>query len=146
MLGDATLQRTAKVNTAFVRRLVPAMRRRGVTRFLYQAGALSRPPGRRLPPALWAIRNTVARGYAGQHKDNEAVMEYLTAEAGDLAWVVHRAAIGSDGPSKGVLERSASACSIATFVDCAEYGYRTALDDSAVHTCDLSRYQQHRVS
>ena len=40
MLGDVKLQKDAKINTAFVKKLVPAMRRQGVKRFLYQAGGL----------------------------------------------------------------------------------------------------------
>lgn len=124
LLGDARLQRTSKINTAFVGKLVPAMRRSGVSRFLYQAGGLSAPPGRRLTPALWAIRHTIARSYIGQHQDNEAVMRYLADDAMDIDWMVHRAGIGSNGPSKGVLERSSKAVSIATFLDCATYNYR----------------------
>jgi putative NADH-flavin reductase len=93
MLGDAALQKKQKVNTAFIRELVPAMRRHGVTRLLYQAGGLSRLPGKRLSPVLWLIRNTIARGFDGQHRDNEAVMEYLAENADDLEWMVHRAAI-----------------------------------------------------
>lgn len=142
LLGDAQLQKTQKINTAFVRNLVPAMRRHGVTRFLYQAGGLSAPPGRRLSPALWAIRNTVARGFIGQHEDNEAVMRYLVDDAMDIEWMVHRAGIGSDGPSKGVLERSRSKVSVATFRDCASYNYRLLSDPGAVHTCDLSSYRR----
>lgn len=41
MLGDVEQQKDHKVNTAFVRDLVPAMRRHGVTRFLYQARGLA---------------------------------------------------------------------------------------------------------
>ena len=67
MLGDVVAQRDRQVNTEFVQRLVPAMRRQGVSRFLYQAGGLSAPPGERLPPALRAVRATIARGYIGQH-------------------------------------------------------------------------------
>jgi putative NADH-flavin reductase len=142
LLGDARAQKSQKINTTFVRRLVPAMRRHGITRLLYQAGGLSAPPGRRLSPPLWAIRNTVARDYIGQHQDNEAVMRYLTDEAMDIDWIVHRAAIGSDGPSKGVLERSDKSISIATFGDCASYSYRLLADPTAVHTCDLSTYRK----
>ncbi|KAK0939227.1 hypothetical protein LTR29_009218 [Friedmanniomyces endolithicus] len=131
MLGDVNAQRSAKINTAFVKRLVPSMRRHGVRRFLYQAGGLSRPYQGELSPLLWGIRYTLARGYAGQHEDNEAVMEYLATEGNDLEWIVHRAGIGSDGASKGVLERSKS-FSVATFVDCATYSYRLIMDDSAV--------------
>jgi len=39
-LGDARTQRTSRVNTAFVQRLVSAMRCNAVSRFLYQAGGL----------------------------------------------------------------------------------------------------------
>jgi putative NADH-flavin reductase len=142
LLGDARTQKTQKINTAFVQNLVPAMRRTGVTRLLYQAGGLSAPPGHRLPPLLWTIRNTVARKYIGQHEDNEAVMQYLANDAMDIDWVVHRAAIGSDGPSKGVLERSSKAISIATFSDCASYSYRLLSDPTATHTCDPSAYRK----
>ena len=140
MLGDATQQREQKINTEFVRRLIPAMRRQGVKRFLYQAGGLSRPPDRRLSPVLWTIRKTVARGYNGQHQDNEAVMSYLADEANDIEWIVHRAAIRSNGPSKGVLKRSRTKLSVAPFVDCAAYNYATLIHPSAIHTCDLSRW------
>ena len=140
MLGDAQLQQASPINTALIRKLIPAMRRTGVTRFLYQAGGLSAAPGTRLSPALWTVRNTVARSYIGQHQDNEAVMRYLTDDAMDIEWMVHRAGIGSDGPSKGVLERSHKRMSIATFLDCATYNYRLLSDPTAIHTCDPSAY------
>ena len=140
MLGDARMQREAKINTEFVKRLVPAMRRHGVKRFLYQAGGLSAPPGEKLSPAFWLLRNTVARGFIGQHQDNEAVMEHLANSAGDLEWMVHRAGIGSNAASKGTLQRSKRDFSIATFVDCAAYNYRLLMDETAIHTCDLSCY------
>lgn len=140
MLGDVTAQQDRMINTEFVRQLVPAMRRHGVKRFLYQAGGFSAAPGRPLPLPLRLVRATIARSYLGQHRDNEAVMRYLTDEADDIEWMVHRAGIGSDGPSKGVLERSSRAISIGTFRDCADYTLRTVLDDAAVHTCDPSRY------
>jgi uncharacterized protein len=142
MLGDRNRQKAEKVCAAFVRELVPAMRRAGVRRLLYQAGGLSKPPGRNLSPVLRVVRNTVARSYLGQHRDNEAVMEYLTEEARDIEWMVHRAGIGSDGPSKGVLERSHRKVSIGTFRDVAAYNLRTVRDPSAVHTCDLSSYRK----
>ena len=140
MLGDKNLQKDAKINTAFVKRLVPSMRRQGVKRFLYQAGGLSRPYGGRLSPVFWVIRNTLARSFNGQHQDNEAVMDYLANEANDIEWIVHRAGIGSDGPSKGVLQRSPTKFSIATHLDCSNYNYRTIRDALAVHTADLSHY------
>jgi len=141
MVGDVAAQRRRAVNTDLVRALVPAMRRSGTRRLLYQAGGLSAAPGTRLPLALRVVRSTIARDYLGQHADNEAVMRYLDAEARDVEWMVHRAGIGSDGPSKGELHRSSST-SIATFVDCAAYSLRMLDDDSAVHTCDSSRYRR----
>lgn len=142
MLGDVTLQQHTKINAAFVGQLVPAMRRHGVKRFLYQAGGLSKPYGGQLSPVLWLIRHTIARGFRGQHEDNEAVMAYLTTTAPDIEWMVHRAGIGSDGPSKGELKRSATKFSVATHRDCAAYNYRTVQDAAAVHTSDLSYYAQ----
>ncbi|GGL10696.1 putative NADH-flavin reductase [Curtobacterium luteum] len=144
MLGDRQAQETRMINTEFVRELVPAMRRGGVRRFLYQAGGLSAVPGKRLPLVLRIVRRTIARSYDGQHRDNEAVMRYLDTEARDLQWTVHRAGIGSDGPSKGTLRRSSSWISIGTFVDCAEYSLRLLTDDRAVHTCDGSAYARGR--
>ena len=141
MLGDVKLQRDAKINTAFVKQLIPAMRRHSVKRFLYQAGGLSTPYKGHLSPLLWAIRHTLARGFAGQHEDNEAVMAYLAEEAQDIEWMVHRAGIGSDGPSKGVLKRSASRFSVATHIDCAAYNFSILADASAIHTFDLSCYR-----
>jgi len=144
MLGDVTAQRERPVNTEFFRTLVPAMRRQGTRRLLYQAGGLSAAPGTRLAPPLRLVRSTIARGYLGQHADNEAVMRYLTDEAMDLEWAVHRAGIGSDGPSKGVLRRSRRWISIATFADCAAYSLRLLDDDDAVHSCDGSAYARGR--
>ncbi|MFJ4222247.1 NAD(P)-dependent oxidoreductase [Curtobacterium luteum] len=144
MLGDRQAQETRMINTEFVRELVPAMRRRGVRRFLYQAGGLSAVPGKRLPLVLRTVRRTIARSYDGQHRDNEAVMRYLDTEARDLQWMVHRAGIGSDGPSKGTLRRSSWWISIGTFVDCAEYSLRLLGDDGAVHSCDGSAYARGR--
>lgn len=141
MVGEAAAQRERQVNTEFVRALVPAMRRTGTRRLLYQAGGLSAPPGRGLSPALRVVRSTIARSYLGQHRDNEAVMRYLDEQGRDLDWVVHRAGIGGDGPSKGELHRSAKKISIGTFVDCATYNLRTLFDDAAVHTCDGSTYR-----
>ena len=140
MLGDVKLQSVARINTQFVGKLVPSMRRHGVKRFLYQAGGLSKPYMGRLTPVLWAIRNTLARSFIGQHEDNEGVMEYLATEGNDIEWIVHRAGIGSDGPAKGVLERSKTKFSVATHSDCAAYNYRTIMDVSAVRTSDFSYY------
>lgn len=142
MLGDTTAQATTKINTVFIKKLVPSMRRYGVKRFLYQAGGFSRPYGGSLSPVLWILRYTVASKFEGQHKDNDAVMEYLATEANDIDWIVHRAAMmGGNGPSKGKLVRSGTTYSIGTFVDCADYNYRMLLDETVVKSCDFSRYE-----
>lgn len=144
MLGDAQLQKLENVNIEFVKKLIPAMRRQEVKRFLYQAGGFSRPYKERLPFMFWVLKNTLVRfsGLLGQHRDNEAVMEYLVEEANDIEWMVHRVSIISDDASKGTLLRSKTKNSIATFVDCAMYNYRLLTDHSAIHTCDLSYYQK----
>ena len=140
MLGDREAQQTEKINTAFTKKLIPAMRRHGVKRFLYQAGGLSTPYKGHLSPLLWTIRHTIARGFEGQHQDNEAVMAYLAEEARDIEWMVHRAGIGGDGPSKGTLRRSPTKFSIGTHRDCAAYNYRTLDEAAAIHTSDFSHY------
>lgn len=142
MLGDAKLQKTENINTAFVKKLIPAMRRQGVKRFLYQAGGFTSPYKKNLPFMSLILKNTIARffGLLGQHRDNEAVLEYLVEEASDIEWMVHRAAILSNGPSKGVLKRSKNRSSLAPFVDCAAYNYLAIRDESAIHTYDLSCY------
>jgi putative NADH-flavin reductase len=144
MLGDAKLQKLENINTAFIKRLIPAMRRQGVNRLLYQAGGFSRPYNEKLPFMFWLLKNTLVRfsGLLGQHRDNEAVMEYLTKEAEGIEWMVHRASVISDDGSKGTLVRSKTKNSIATFVDCAMYNYRLLSDSSAIHTCDLSYYSK----
>jgi hypothetical protein len=67
--------------------------------------------------------------------------ESLHQSPNDLEWIVHRAGIYSDGPSKGSLQRSKRNLSVATFRDCADYNYRTVTDSTAVHTADLSHYE-----
>lgn len=107
---------------------------------LYQAGGLSAQPGQRLPLMFRVVRATLARTYLGQHRDNEAVMRYLADNATDIQWVVHRASIRNDGPSKEVLKRSTRRAGIAPFQDIAAYNLRLLTDDTAVYTCDLSAY------
>ncbi|OCT13527.1 NmrA family transcriptional regulator [Paenibacillus pectinilyticus] len=142
MLGNAQEQNKGLVNTPFTKRLIPAMRRQGVKRFLYQAGGFTRRYKERLPLMTWIMKNIFARyaGLLGQHKDNEAVIEFLVEEAQDIDWIVHRASIISDGPSKGILKRDRTKVSLVTFEDCARYIYEILKDNSAIHTCDLSYY------
>ncbi|EHQ24835.1 NAD(P)-dependent oxidoreductase [Mucilaginibacter paludis] len=142
MLGDAELQKTENVNAIFVEKLIPAMRRNGIRRLLYQAGGFTRPYKKSLPLMFWLLKQTLVRfaGLIGQHRDNEAVVKYLVEEAADIEWMVHRAGIAGDGNSKGTLRRSKTKFSIATFADCARYNYELLKDDSAIHSCDLSYY------
>lgn len=144
MIGNAQEQNKAPINTIFIKKLIPAMRRQGVKRFLYQAGGLTRRYKERLPFVTWILRNTVARynGLLGQHKDNETVIEYLVEEAQDVDWIVHRAGIISNGPSKGILKRDRTKFSLANHVDIAKYNFQVINDDSAIHTYDLSYYKK----
>lgn len=144
MLGDAKLQKFEKVNSIFVRKLITAMRGQGIKRLLYQAGGFTKPYKENLPLVTWILKNTVARfgGLLGQHKDNEAVLEYLAEQATDIEWIVHRAAIISDGSTKGTLKRSKTKFNLAPFIDCASYNYKIIHDESAIHTYDLSYYEK----
>jgi hypothetical protein len=143
MLGDAQAQQAQNVNAEFVRKLIPAMRRQSVKRFLYQAGGFTRPYKQELPLTSWLLKQTLVRfsGLLGQHRDNEAVITYLVEEAPDIEWMVHRAGLYGDGASKGVLKRSKTKFSIAQFIDCAIYNYHLLNDTSAIHSCDLSYYE-----
>jgi hypothetical protein len=142
MLGDAKLQEHENINASFVERLVPAMRNAGVKQLLYQAGGFTKPYRENLPIMSWILKNTLARfsNLLGQHRDNEAVLKYLVEQCSDIEWIVHRASIVSDAPSKGSLKRSKGKFSLATFGDCANYNYRTIMEEAAIHTYDLSYY------
>lgn len=144
MLGDVQRQQSENVNTEFVKKLIPAMRRQSVKRFLYQAGGFTRPYQEKLPFTSWLLKQTLVRfsGLLGQHRDNEAVIQYLVEEASDIEWMVHRASLYGDGPSRGILKKSKTKFSIAHFIDCATYNYHLLNDGSAVHTYDLSYYQK----
>lgn len=142
MLGDKETQSHTPICRNFVEQLVPAMRRQNVKRFMYQAGAMSKPYNGSLGPILWTMRQLIAKpfGYEGQHRDNEKVMEYLATDANDIEWMVHLAGISGDGPSKGRLERTKGSPSIAPFVDTADYNYRTVQDAEAVRKSEYSAY------
>ena len=138
------MQQSVDVNTAFVKKLIPAMRRQSVKRFLYQAGGFTRPYKEELPFTSWLLKQSLVRfsGLLGQHRDNEGVIKYLVEEAQDIEWMVHRASLYGDGASKGILERSKTKFNIAHFIDCATYNYHLLSDNSAIHTSDLSYYQK----
>ncbi len=44
---------------------------------------------------VWIMKNIIVRYFVliGQHKDNEAVIEYLVEECRDIEWIVHGASI-----------------------------------------------------
>jgi hypothetical protein len=144
MLGDAQMQQLVDINTEFVKKLIPAMRRQSVKRFLYQAGGFTRPYKEELPFTSWLLKQTLVRfsGLLGQHRDNEGVIKYLVEEAQDIEWMVHRASLYGDGTSKGILKRSKAKFNIAHFIDCATYNYHLLSDNSAIHTSDLSYYHK----
>src|SRR3546814_6611195 len=79
MLGDAKMQSKENVNTAFVKKLIPAMRRQDGKKLLYQAGGATNPYKEKLPFSTRWLKNTLVRmsGLLGQHRDNQAVIEYL---------------------------------------------------------------------
>src|SRR3546814_1841629 len=86
MLCDAKMQSKENVNTAFVKKLIPAMRRQDVKKLLYQAGGATNPYKEKLPFSTRLLKNTLVRmsGLLGQHRDNQAVIEYLVEQAKDI--------------------------------------------------------------
>src|SRR3546814_7179710 len=61
MLGDAKMQSKENVNTAFVKKLIPAMRRQDVKKLLYQAGGATNPYKEKLPFSTRLLKNTLVR-------------------------------------------------------------------------------------
>ena len=143
MLGDTSLQHSGATPVCdFIKKLIPAMRAAGVSRILYQAGGFSCPPNESLGIILSTLRYTIARKFEGQHRDNEAVMRYFVDECSDIEWMVHRAGIGGDGASKGVLVRSNEGkLGIGTFGDCARFSLGVVMDDQAVRRIFGSYYK-----
>lgn len=142
MLGEKDTQSHTPICRNFVEQLVPAMRRQGVKRFMFQAGAMSKPYDRGMGVVLWIMRRVIARpaGYEGQHRDNEKVMEYLATQGNDIEWMVHLAGISGEGPSKGKLQRTDGFPGVAPFIDTADYNYRTVQDAAAVRKSEYSTY------
>src|SRR3546814_6662082 len=92
MLGDAKMQSKENVNTAFVKKLIPAMRRQDVKKLLYQAGGATNPYKEKLLFSTRLLKNTLVRmtGLLGQNRDNKAVIEYIVEKTSDIDWMVPR--------------------------------------------------------
>jgi len=142
MLGDQQAQRIAKINTAFIKRLVPPMREASVKRLLYQSSAMTAPYGAKQNTVLWLMRKTLESSYHEQYRDNEGVggiwsrRRLISSRSCIVLGLVMMDRV------MGVLGRTHTWPSVGTSGDCAEYNYRMVMNpNGAVHTQDLSQYQ-----
>ena len=115
----------------FVKQVHKSMREHGVKRFLYQAGVISHAPGLPNPVFVRVFMRPVARlmGISEGIRDNDSVIEYLAAEAGDLDWTVTRPGMLKQGPSKGTVRVSEKLSGTIQFWDLAAFSLATVQSD-----------------
>ena len=147
MAGDA--QNRTRFMTALVKEVVRCMRKYGVKRFLYQAGAFSQRPQ---PSVLsWPLclgRCTIARllGIYEMVLDNDGVIAYLDQEARDVQWTVTLPTVIVEAPTKGALvglsgeAPSTLFLTVITFEDLARFSLEAVQQQSTVHCCDYLVY------
>jgi nucleoside-diphosphate-sugar epimerase len=119
---------------AAVKQIIQSMRKHGVERFLFQAGAFCPIPGTPSPFMVKLLRYTfgTAIGLTGSLKDNDAAIETLFA-AKDIQWVVTRPGKINEVPSKGKLKATDKPPSgPIAYVDVAEFNL------AAVQTNDFN--------
>lgn len=127
---------------AFITQAVQSMRKYGVKRLVYQAGAFSPMPGQRLPFVMRVMR-PIFGGLMGTEPmlaDNDSVMAYLVNNASDLDWTVTRPGMIKQGPSKGVAKGATAHGSSLQFVDLAAFTLATAQASSFVREAPYVTY------
>ena len=139
--GDAKASK-GKMMTAFVTQAVQSMRKYGVKRLVYQAGAFSPMPGQTLPLMLRMMRPTIGAmlGMTPMLDDNDAVMAYLVGNASDLDWTVTRPGMIREAASKGTLKGSTTPGPAVTFADLAAFNLATAQSNTFVHESPYPAY------
>ncbi|KAJ3268248.1 hypothetical protein HDV01_003245 [Terramyces sp. JEL0728] len=127
----------------FIKSLVPLMKKYNTKRILYQAGAFSCKPGETISFVGSILLNTVALGIGikDQILDNDKVIEYLASEK-DIEWIVVRAGMIVEKPSKGkiVLNASWPAQTGVSFTDLALFNLEAVQDEKLLYTCDFPNY------
>jgi nucleoside-diphosphate-sugar epimerase len=128
--------------TELITQVVASMRKHGVKRLVYQAGAFSPMPGEKQSLMLRIIRPTVGAmvGLSGMLADNDDVMAYLVSNASDLDWTVSRPSLIKNAPSKGVLKPSKASGTTVHFVDLAAFDLSLAQGNTCVHEAPYPTY------
>jgi putative NADH-flavin reductase len=86
------------------------------------------------------MRNTIGRGYGPMLKDNDAVLEMLSATK-DIQWVFARPAMIKEAPSKGKLRVAEKApAGPVSFVDLAEFDLLAVQTAEYNHKAPLLAY------
>jgi uncharacterized protein len=124
----------------FVEALWPLMKEeRTIKAFLYQAGAFSSPPGKKLPLVLAIMRGTMGRmmGFTPNVQDNDAVLAFIDSQLKDAATttfktIVTRPGMISEGPSKIKLMGSETKTPTGSiqFIDLAAFSLEAIKDES----------------
>jgi uncharacterized protein len=124
----------------FVEALWPLMKEESTIKaFLYQAGAFSSPPGKKLPLVLAIMRGTMGRmmGFIPNVQDNDAVLEFIDSQLKDAAstkfkTIVTRPGFISQGPSKIKLMGSETKKPTGSiqFIDLAAFSLEAIKDES----------------
>lgn len=140
--GNAKASKKSLLMFAFVKQVVASMRKHGVARLLYQAGAFSPTPDRPNSVGVRIARVVLGGmvGISGMLRDNDAVIKYLVNEAKDLEWFVTRPARLKDHPSKGKLKPSEKMGSAVHFVDVAAFSLAQIQSGSPPRQCPYLTY------
>jgi nucleoside-diphosphate-sugar epimerase len=133
----------ALMMTPFVKQAVSSMRKHGVKRLVYQAGAFAPMPGQSLPLMMKIVRAIVGTvtGMGPMLADNDSVLAYLVNDVADLEWTVTRPAMIQEKPSKGVLKAATKSPSGAVhFVDLAAFDLAVAQSSEFVREAPYLTY------
>jgi putative NADH-flavin reductase len=123
---------------AFIRDLVPGMRRYNCDRLVFQAGGFSPMAGKPLNMMARFMRSTMGTmmGIKYMLQDNDEVIKFLEGSCTDLNWTVTRPGMLKDGPSRGIIKGSNKMpMSSINFSDLAVYSVRELVseDDAYKH-------------
>jgi nucleoside-diphosphate-sugar epimerase len=141
--GDASKTGKPMMMTAFITQAVTSMRKHGVKRLVYQAGAFSPMPGQTLPFMLRLMRPTIGglMGMEPMLADNDSVMAYLVANASDLEWTVTRPGMIKKAPSRGALKGTTTPASgSVNFTDLAAFDLAVAQSSDFVRQAPYPSY------
>mmetsp|Transcript_9216 Transcript_9216/g.12763 ORF Transcript_9216/g.12763 Transcript_9216/m.12763 type:complete len:214 (+) Transcript_9216:63-704(+) len=125
--------------------VVGSMRKHGVKKIFYQAGALSAQADSWPAPSMMLARYVLLplfKGVYGLGADNEKVIAFLD-KCDDLDWIITRPGLIVDEESKGKLVQSTySWASKTSYCDIRSASYDNLTDPKAIKTCDYLDYEK----